>query len=425
MLRSPVIGAASRALPLLAAVLIAGCTAQAESGVQDSGVAAGADAAFAPVAGDSTADSASRGSSSQGEPSTNDADAIGGGLASLGSRGPSAGARVNRLDSTEVVRALYVNRWAAQSRNRMRSLIAMADTTVVNAFVLDMKDEFGLNYVSEDSTLRRNAGTAGSVPRLRELLDTLRAHDIMPIARIVVFKDSVAARLNPDETIRTPDGSLWRDEKGVAWVNPYSDAIREYNIRVAEELVRLGFEEIQFDYVRFPEPYSRLPKQVFPGSDGVSKPDAIADFLRVARGRLNALGVRSTADVFGLVTTVNGALEVGQHWEKLAPVADVLLPMVYPSHYPPGSFGVSRPNAQPYEIVKTAITRARERNEALGLGGERVRPYLQAFSLGQPPYGAKEVADQIRAVRESGFQGWVLWHPGSKYDLFVEARRGD
>jgi hypothetical protein len=425
MLRSSVIGAASRALPILAAVLIAGCAAEAESGIQDSSVAAGADSAVAPVEGDASADSVSRDSSARGDLSTNDADRGSGGLASLGSRGPSSGARVNRLDSTEVVRALYVNRWAAQSRNRMRSLIAMADTTVVNAFVLDMKDEFGLNYVSEDSTLRRNAGNAGSVPRLRELLDTLRAHDIIPIARIVVFKDSVAARLNPDETIRTPDGSVWRDEKGVAWVNPYSEAIREYNIRVAEELVRLGFEEIQFDYVRFPEPYSRLPKQVFPGSDGASKPDAIADFLRVARGRLNALGVRSTADVFGLVTTVNGALEVGQHWEKLAPVADVLLPMVYPSHYPAGSFGVSRPNAQPYEIVKTAITRARERNEALGLGGERVRPYLQAFSLGQPPYGAKEVADQIRAVQESGFRGWVLWHPGSKYDLFVEALRGD
>lgn len=401
----------------LLVLLAAACTGSAESGPADSGLAS---VSTADSAVSAPADSLGAGDATGVAPGSSDASGTGG-LGSLQARQPAGGASASLLDSTAVVRALYVNRWAAQSRNRMRSLIAMADTTVVNAFVLDMKDEFGLNFAAEDSTLRRNAGDAGRVPRLGELLDTLKAHDIMPIARIVVFKDSVAARLNPQETIRTPDGSTWRDEKGVAWVSPYSGAVREYNIRVAEELVRLGFSEIQFDYVRFPEPYSRLATQVFPGANGVSKPDAIAEFLEAARKRVNALGVRSTADVFGLTTTVNGPLEVGQHWEKLAPYADVLLPMVYPSHYPPGSFNISRPNADPYGIVKTAITRARERNEALGLGGERVRAYLQAFSLGQPPYGANEVAEQIRAVHDSGFNGWVLWHPGSRYDIFVEA----
>lgn len=343
--------------------------------------------------------------------------------AGFGQRQPAPGAIHARLDSNEVIRALYVNRWAAQSRNRMLSLVGMVDSSVVNAFVIDMKDEFGLNFESSDSTIQRTAGSSGRIRWLAEMLDTLRANSIMPIARVVVFKDSVASRLNPDETIRTPEGDVWRDENGVAWLSPYSSYAREYNIRVAEEIVRLGFEEVQFDYVRFPEPYQRLATQVFPGSDGVSKPDAIAEFLGAARERLNALGVRSTAAVFGLTTTVNGPLEIGQHWEKLVPVADVLLPMVYPSHYPGGSFGIARPNAEPYEIVKSAITRARERTEALGFGGHRVRPYLQAFTLGQPPYGAEEVAAQIRAVEDSGYQGWVLWHPGSRYGAYFEAIR--
>jgi len=112
---------------------------------------------------------------------------------------------------------------------------------------------------------------------------------------------------------------------------------------------------------------------------------------------------------------------VGQHWEYLAPVTDVLLPMVYPSHYPRGSFNLARPNAEPYKTVYAAIARAHERNARLGLAGERVRPWLQAFTLGQPPYGAAEVREQKRGVYDAGFEGWVLWHPGSKYEPFLGA----
>ena len=121
------------------------------------------------------------------------------------------------------------------------------------------------------------------------------------------------------------------------------------------------------------------------------------------------------------MTTVNGPLEVGQWWEKVAPVTDVLLPMVYPSHYPRGSFGIPVPNADPYHTVNIAISRARERNEKLGLTGERVRPWLQAFSLGKPDYTAKEILEQKQAVYDAGYDGWVLWHPGSKFEPFESA----
>ena len=319
------------------------------------------------------------------------------------------------------IRALYVNRFAAQSSKRMHQLLAIADSTEINALVIDMKDEFGLNYLSADPSIARNAGTQTKIRDVKALLDSLKAHRVLAVARLVVYKDSVASRMNPEHVIRRSDGTAWRDHKGLSWVNPYSVRIQEYNLAVAEELVRMGFGEIQWDYIRFPEPYKSLPPQLFPNSDGQSKPDAIAAFLKKAQTRLNALGARSTADVFGLVTTVPGPLEVAQHWEKLAPVTDVLLPMVYPSHYPRGALGVARPNADPYAIVNKAIARAKQRNDALGLTGERVRPYLQAFSLGQPPYGAEEVRQQIKAVYDAGYNGWVLWHPGSKYEPFMAA----
>ncbi|PYO51017.1 MAG: hypothetical protein DMD72_00780 [Gemmatimonadetes bacterium] len=285
------------------------------------------------------------------------------------------------IKGTLPARGLYVFRFAANTR-RLKHLIAIADSTEINALIIDVKDEFGLNFDPADPMLKKNAGTQVKAHNLRALVDTIRAHGILPVARIVVFKDSVTARNNPDHTIRKADGSPWHDKKGQTWVN-------------------MGFGEIQFDYIRFPEPFKSLPKQVFPEQAGRSKPEVLAEFLKAARERFAKLGVRTTADVFGLVTTVGGALEVGQKWEPISESVDVVLPMVYPSHYPPGSFQLPHPNADPYDVIHIAISRARERDK--------------------PPYAAHEIEEQKRAVYDSGFDGWVMWEPGSRYDKFLPA----
>jgi hypothetical protein len=339
-------------------------------------------------------------------------------MASAPTSGFVAGSHLANVPAT--VRALYVNRWATQSAKRMRELIAIADQTEINGVVLDLKDEFGLNFTSKDPSVARNAGHSGTVPHLKELIDTLHAHGLVAIARQVTFKDSVAARVNPEHTIRKPDGSPWNDKQGLTWVDPYDPMIREYNIRVAEELARMGFDEIQFDYIRFPEPYPSLPKQTFSDANGVSRPQALADFLGAACKRINALGSRCTADVFGLVTTVRGALEIGQEWEKISPAVDVVLPMTYPSHYPRGSFGAPRPNAEPEKIQRVAISKAHDRDIALKITKpEHVRPWIQAFTLGAPAYGPAEIEAQKRGIYAAGYDGWVLWNPGSKYEIFL------
>jgi hypothetical protein len=336
----------------------------------------------------------------------------------------SAGSVAARRDTTDypVVRGLYLNRFAPHSPRKMQHLFRIADSSEINAFVIDMKDEFGLNYRSANPKFARNAGSGrGMVGNVRALVDSVKAHGLLPIARIVVFKDPVAAELNPDWQIKREDGSTWRDKESLAWVNPYDHEVWEYNLGVAEELVQLGFREIQWDYIRFPEPYRSLPKQVFPGAR-ISKPDILAEFLKAADGRLNKYGVHSTADIFGLVTTVKGALEVGQHWEKLSRVTDVLLPMVYPSHYPRGAFGVERPNAEPYKIIRTAIDTARARDQRLGITkAEHVRPWIQAFTLGKPEYGPEQIRAQKQAIYDAGYNGWIFWSPGSRYDPFVPA----
>lgn len=381
------------------ALLLAGCSAD----VSDRSSAAASEAPR-PIDGTGAAAAAARDSTTRQA------------AAAPGSTRP----RAVRTDSA-IVRGIYVNRWAAQSPKRMRSLIALADSTEINAFVIDIKDEFGINYASSDTMVKRNAGRGGVIPGMQSLLDTLQVHGILAIARIVVFKDSVTARHNPEWTIRQADGSGWRDKEGLAWVNPYHSSLWDLNIRIAEEVTRLGFDEIQWDYIRFPEPYRSLPTQVFPGADGRTKTQALVGFLELAKQRLGALGVRSTADVFGLVTTVNGALEIGQAWEPLSTVTDVMLPMVYPSHYPRGAFGIARPNADPYGIIYAAISKAHERDMKRGIAGEHVRPWIQAFTLGAPPYGAREVRLQKQAIYDSGYEGWVLWHPGTRYGPFESA----
>src|SRR5205807_1338321 len=321
-----------------------------------------------------------------------------------------------------VIRGLYLNRFAAQSSKKLRHLFAIADSSEINAFVIDMKDEFGLNFRTRNKEFAKNAGADhGHVADVKALVDSVKAHGLLPIARIVAFKDPVAAQANPEWTIRREDGSIWQDKEGLAWVNAHNHAVWEYNLAIAEELVSLGFAEIQWDYIRFPEPYKSLPNQVFPGAT-LSKPEALAAFLKLARERLNKAGVRSTADIFGLVTTVRGPLEVGQYWEKLSPSADVLLPMVYPSHYPHGSFGIPNPNADPYKVVKIALDSARQRDEKLGITkAEHVRPWIQAFSLGTPKYGPEQIKAQKQAAYDAGYHGWVMWSPGSYYDAFMPA----
>jgi hypothetical protein len=187
-------------------------------------------------------------------------------------------------------------------------------------------------------------------------------------------------------------------------------------------MARAGFAEVQFDYIRFPEPYRSLPKQVFPTANGRTKTQALAEFLRTACPRVRALGAKCTIDVFGLTTTVPNALEIGQQWEALSSLVDVVLPMTYPSHYPRGAFNLQRPNAEPYRVNYLAIKRARERDEKLGIDDPgHVRAWLQAFSLPRmlPKYGPAEIEEQKRAIYDAGYDSWILWNPGARYESFT------
>ena len=316
------------------------------------------------------------------------------------------------------VHAIYVNAWAFGGR-RFYDLVQLADRTEVNAFVVDVKDDTGyLTYRSDVPTAKEiGANTQLRARDVRERLRVMREHGIHPIARIVVAKDPLLASRKPEWSVRHVDGGLWHDRLDFAWVDAFNDSVWVYASQLAAEAVRVGFAEVQYDYVRFPdEPESRLASAVFSARrPGETKRQGVARNLKLLGERTRRLGVPFTIDVFGLTTSAPTDMGIGQMWEDLVTTADVVLPMVYPSHYFQGYYSLRHPNSEPYKVIRRAMQDALRRSEPLGRTAE-IRPYLQAFTLGQPRYTPEHVREQIRAAEELGINSWVLWNPRSAYD---------
>jgi hypothetical protein len=400
-------------------IMLAGCADSRHTRTAD---AEGDAAAAAVASADSLTDAATAsGATLAGEPGAPAEP----GAASAGARLTASGAR----QGPAVIRGIYLNAYAAGSTNRLNSLLGLADSTEINTFVIDVKDERGIRYRS-GVELAMELAQAGEVTirDLPALAARLRERGIWTMARIVIFKDPILAKARPDWSIRRPDGGVWLDREGHSWVSTWDPRVWDYNLDIAEEVARAGFDEIQFDYVRFPEAFRSLPEQVHPKADG-TRSDAIAAFLVEARRRLHPLGVVVAADVFGLSPNDPRDVAIGQQWETVLALADHVLPMVYPSHYFPTHLrGVSRPNRMPYETVFTSVGLGMVRWERLretGVRPARVIPWLQAFNAPWVdrdfPYGPEQADAQIRAVYDVGLDDWVFWHPGSRYGQIAAA----
>ncbi len=324
------------------------------------------------------------------------------------------------LPASRSIKGLYVNAWAFGSP-KLWQLVALADATEINAFVIDVKDDTGcLLYPSTVPTAQQiGASQCARAKDVRARLDTLGAHGIYAIARLVVAKDPLLAERKRAWSIRDrATGGLWRDRINIAWVDAYNDSVWIYAADLAREAVQLGFAEVQFDYVRFPdEPRERMATAVFPARrGGVSQRDAVRRHIELLTDRLRPTGAPVSFDIFGLTASATSDLGIGQVWEDFASRADVVLPMVYPSHYYRGAFGFAWPNGQPYRVVRSALSDALARSRPLP-GSAAIRPFLQAFTLGRrlPRYTPYEIREEIRAAEDVGITSWVLWNPRSVY----------
>ncbi len=364
------------------------------------------------------------------------------------------------------VRGIYVTGPMAGTAN-MDNLIDMVERTELNAMVIDIKNDEG--YVTCDMDAP-TAAQIGSVKRyvrdMPELVRKCKEKGIYLIARIVAFKDPFLADAKPDWSLHNADGTIFRDKSRQAWVNPYEKQVWEYLLEIAEGAVSLGFDEVQFDYIRFST--DKGMKQVDFGAQaqGKEKTEVISEFAAYAAQRLHKAGAAVSADVYGVV--IDSALDqqiVGQDYVALAQHLDYLSPMVYPSHYGPYNYNIPVPDAQPYQTVLAAMQASKKvlagvmepdgtayvdenktpdtvSGNGLGadaagetetvLGKEEiaklsplpkvradVRPWLQDFTAtwvkGHIQYGPQQIRDQIQAVYDAGYEEWILWNAANRY----------
>ncbi|SET72706.1 hypothetical protein SAMN05660297_03287 [Natronincola peptidivorans] len=326
---------------------------------------------------------------------------------------------------TEKVKGIFMTGHSVGLTERFNRTIDLTKQSVVNAWVIDVKDDYGTMTYRSSVPMVKEVGADSSV-KVRDfhlIMEALRENDIYPIARIVSFKDKQAATARPDLAIKSNTGAVWRDRKGDAWLNPYNRETWDYLVDIAREAAEKGFKDIQFDYVRFPTDGNRAIIDYGEAGKKETMAEAIAAFLEYAREELKEHGVIISADIFGLVTTVSDDMRLGQHLETLVPATDVLLPMVYPSHYALGTYGVAIPDKDPYTIVYTSMNTARERAEALETDRPKaiLRPWLQDFTasyLGAglyKRYGKAEIEAQIKATYDAGLEEWVLWNASNRY----------
>ncbi len=313
------------------------------------------------------------------------------------------------------VKALYLSVYGIGDRGLRNAALKLLREADLNALVIDLKGDKGLIPCKTTLPLAAETGAHAvtTVRDMPELMQSLRGKGIYLIARIVVFKDTPLALARPGWAIRTRDGKIWRDREGLAWIDPFQKDAWSYTIDIAVEAARLGFDEIQFDYVRFPDSGGLVFSK--PNTE-VERVRAISEFLAAARSALVPYNVFLAADIFGYVLWNRDDTAIGQKLEALPDQIDYLSPMLYPTTFQFGIPGHLIPVKDPYAIVFESLQNARRR---MGLAPIRFRPWLQAFrdyAFDRRQFGGEQIRNQIRAAEDFGAQGWMLWNPLNRYE---------
>ena len=317
------------------------------------------------------------------------------------------------------VKGVYVTGHSA-SGEKIDKLIDLIERTELNSFVIDVKDDNGFLLFYSETAEKYNpkANERVYIKDMEAFMKRLKEKNIYLIARIVTFKSPIYAKENPDKAIvYKGNNQLYSDADGLIWASPHNRELWDYNIGVAKEAAKWGFNEIQFDYVRFPA-ISNKERIEFRNVENESQTATIQSFLKTAYRELSKHEVYISADVFGWAATSINDVGIGQHWEAITNVVDYICPMMYPSHYGPNNFGLSVPDAYPYETIDRSIKDAFDRNSNVLTPGV-IRPWIQDFTArwvkGYIPYGPNEVNAQIKALEDNGIHEFLLWNAKNNY----------
>jgi hypothetical protein len=320
--------------------------------------------------------------------------------------GPQPARRPTALQPPKVIRGVHVTMALASIPGKLDEYLALSG---LNTIQLDVKDENGeVGFVPSAVPLARQIGAAKPYYKPRPIAKELQERGIYLIGRVVVMEDPVLSLQRPELAVQHRNGGRWLNHAGLGWVNPYDKRVWEYNVDIAAAAARVGFDEIQFDYVRFPSD-GDMEAIVFPNKTATPPGWVIAEFVHYATKRLKPLGVRVSADVFGLSATRD--LGIGQFPKRLGRYLDAIYPMVYPSHYGPGEYDLDDPNSNPGATVAYSL---RDFNRELAGTKARIVPWLQDFSWGRA-YTMDDIQAQIDSSRRAKAAGYLLWNAAGIY----------
>ncbi|UOQ86514.1 putative glycoside hydrolase [Gracilibacillus salinarum] len=332
----------------------------------------------------------------------------------------------------DAVRGIYVTGNSAGG-SRFETLTKLIDNTELNSMVIDIKEDNGYVTYKPEEELPYEGVAKNYMKDPKEVLKALEDKGIYPVARIVVFKDTMLAEARPDLSFTESDGEVWSNGKGESFVSPFKKEVWEYNVEIAKRAAELGFKEIQFDYVRFPEGFEKrddelqydLGEYADVDLDNVKKRvKAVTDFVSYAKKELEYYNVDVSVDIFGYAATIEETPGIGQNFSKISDNVDVISSMIYPSHWTP-YFGIDKPDTEPYKLVNEYAKVENKVLEALD-NPPTSRPWIQDFeapwlySGSTFQYGVDEVEAQIKALNENGIDEFLLWNAVNSYTEGVD-----
>ncbi|QQG42440.1 MAG: putative glycoside hydrolase [Candidatus Giovannonibacteria bacterium] len=318
------------------------------------------------------------------------------------------------VKTPEPVKAIYMTSWVAGTKDWRGELVEFVKKSELNSIVIDIKDYTGrISFNTGNQKIQEVGSEEMRVGDMKNFIEQLHDAGIYVIARITVFQDPFYTKKHPEIAVQKKNGLLWKDKKGLSYLDPAAREFWDYIIEVARASEAAGFDELNFDYIRFPSD-GNMSDIMFPIAGKRNKVEVLSEFFAYLNSALSDLPVPISADVFGMVATNPDDLNIGQVLENIAPHFDYVSPMVYPSHYPPGFQNYKNPAAHPYEVVRFSMNKAVERLIAASSTPSKLRPWIQDFDLGAT-YDASKVRAQIQAVYDSGLTSWMSWDAGNKY----------
>jgi hypothetical protein len=323
---------------------------------------------------------------------------------------------VTHVSTPKEVKAVYISSWVAGSPKFRDTVIDMIDKTELNAIVIDVKDSTGrVSFSMENPVIKKAGSIEKRISNVRALTDMLHKKNIYIIGRVSVFQDPYMTKARPDLAVtRKSDGGVWKDRKGLSFLDPANKEVHDYIVNIAKSAYDEGFDEINFDYIRYPSD-GNMKDINYHLKEGETRSDNIEKFFKYLSTEVKKdINIPMSADLFGLTTEANDDMGIGQVWEKALPYFDYLCPMVYPSHYPAGHAGFKNPSEHPYEVIDRALKGAINKTNKVSGDKNKIRPWLQDFDMGAV-YTKELIQSEIKAVNDNGLTSWMLWDPANKY----------